>query len=251
LTKTVVDFWRLIWQERPPVIVMVTNLKEDKKVKCQQYWPDTETKEFGPFSVTLTSEHVFTDYTIRELTLELVGSNEYEHKLIQYHYTSWPDHGVPEYATSVLQFHKRIKKEYTPRCGPLLIHCSAGVGRTGTFITIDIVLQQAMKEKCIDIVSVINKMRHQRMKMVQTVDQFMFVNDAILEAVTCGETQIDASNAHHVINKMKITDPHTHRTAFEEQFNVLEQVTQKPNEIRRDTALTHQDKNRSDKFLPR
>jgi hypothetical protein len=79
----------------------------------------------------------------------------------------------------------------------------------------------------------------------------MFVNDAILEAVTCGETQIDASNAHHVINKMKITDPHTHRTAFEEQFNVLEQVTQKPNEIRRDTALTHQDKNRSDKFLPR
>jgi hypothetical protein len=79
----------------------------------------------------------------------------------------------------------------------------------------------------------------------------MFVNDAILEAVTCGDTQIDASDVRRVIFEMKKVNPKSGRNAFEEQFNVLEQVTQKPNEIRRDTALTHQDKNRSDKFLPR
>ena len=106
--------------------------------------------------------------------------------ITQYHFTSWPDHGVPEYATSILQFHRRIKNEYKPTKGSMLVHCrylyynlyimclfiysfvSAGVGRTGTFMAIDMGLQQAEKEGGIDIISIINKMRQQRMKMVQT-----------------------------------------------------------------------------------
>lgn len=71
LNKTLVDFWRMIWQERPPTIVMVTNLKEDKKVKCQQYWPESGSQSFGPFLVTLTDQQVFTDYIIRMLQVEV------------------------------------------------------------------------------------------------------------------------------------------------------------------------------------
>ena len=115
-----------------------------------------------------------------------MGSDDSSFLITQYHFTSWPDHGVPEYATSILQFHRRIKNEYKPTKGPMLVHCrylyynlyimclfiysfvSAGVGRTGTFMAIDMGLQQAEKEGGIDIISIINKMRQQRMKMVQT-----------------------------------------------------------------------------------
>ena len=106
-------------------------------------------------------------------------------KVKQYHFTSWPDHGVPEYATSMLSFHKRVISQHKTSRGPILVHCryvyqcvlvqmlwltlySAGVGRTGTFICIDNVLEQIKKEKAVDIAGAINKMRHQRMKMVQT-----------------------------------------------------------------------------------
>ena len=71
LNKTLVDFWQLVWQEKPPTIVMVTNLKEDKKIKCQQYWPDSGSKDFGPFQVTLMDQQIFTDYTIRNLQVEV------------------------------------------------------------------------------------------------------------------------------------------------------------------------------------
>ncbi|XP_019855556.1 PREDICTED: receptor-type tyrosine-protein phosphatase alpha-like, partial [Amphimedon queenslandica] len=134
VSKTVVDFWCLVWQERPPVIVMVTNVKEEGKVKCQQYWPDSDTKDYGPFSVTLSDEQVLTEYIIRKIHLTLLGSDQPPLMITQYHFTSWPDHGVPEYATSILQFHRRIKNEYKPTKGPMLVHCSAGVGRTGTFM---------------------------------------------------------------------------------------------------------------------
>ena len=201
-----VDFWRLIYQERPPTIVMVTNLKEGNKKKCEQYWPDSGSKNFGPFRVTLTEQQIFADYTTRTLqvtvsilyfcidgypkplhnvVLQLEHSAMRPLKVKQYHFTSWPDHGVPEYAISMLSFHKRVISQHKISRGPILVHCryvyqcvlvqmlwltlySAGVGRTGTFICIDNVLEQIEKEKVVDIAGAINKMRHQRMKMVQT-----------------------------------------------------------------------------------
>ena len=118
-------------------------------------------------------------------------------KVKQYHYTSWPDHGVPDYATSVLTFHRRVIAQHKASRGPILVHCryvisilhkiilifvcSAGVGRTGTFICIDSVLEQIKKEQVVDIAGVINKMRHQRMKMVQTPVR---VNDILSSSYT-------------------------------------------------------------------
>uniref|UniRef100_A0A1X7TUJ2 protein-tyrosine-phosphatase n=1 Tax=Amphimedon queenslandica TaxID=400682 RepID=A0A1X7TUJ2_AMPQE len=251
VTKTLVDFWRLIWQERPPVIVMVTNLKEDTTIKCHQYWPEHGSTSYGPFRIELTKEQVLTDYTIRKMQLTLLGSDQPPLMITQYHFTSWPDHGVPEYATSILQFHRRIKNEYKPTKGPMLVHCSAGVGRTGTFMAIDMGLQQAEKEGGIDIISIINKMRQQRMKMVQTADQYIFVNDAVLESVTCGNTQVDSRNARIVFNRMSKPDTKTGRTGFIDQFTVLEQVTQRPDEVTHNIASQNNDKNRSTQFLPR
>uniref|UniRef100_A0A1X7U8U7 protein-tyrosine-phosphatase n=1 Tax=Amphimedon queenslandica TaxID=400682 RepID=A0A1X7U8U7_AMPQE len=170
--------------------------------------------------------------------------------ITQYHFTSWPDHGVPEYATSILQFHRRIKNEYKPTKGPMLVHCSAGVGRTGTFMAIDMGLQQAEKEGGIDIISIINRMRQQRMKMIQTADQYIFVNDAVLESVTCGNTQVDSRNARIVFNRMSKPDTKTGQTGYEEQFTVLQQVTQRPDEVTHNIASQNNDKNRSTQFLP-
>ncbi|XP_019857589.1 PREDICTED: receptor-type tyrosine-protein phosphatase epsilon-like [Amphimedon queenslandica] len=251
VTKTLVDFWRLIWQEKPPVIVMVTNVKEEKKIKCHQYWPESGSTSYGPFRIELTKDQALSDYTIREMHLTLLGSDQPPLLITQYHFTSWPDHGVPEYATSILQFHRRIKNEYKPTKGPMLVHCSAGVGRTGTFMAIDMGLQQAEKEGGIDIISIINKMRQQRMKMVQTADQYIFVNDAVLESVTCGNTQVDSRNARIVFNRMSKPDTKTGRTGFIDQFTVLEQVTQRPDEVTHNIASQNNDKNRSTQFLPR
>ena len=138
-----IDFWRLIWQERPPTIVMVTNLKEGNKKKCEQYWPENGNATFGPFKITLTEQQVFADYCIR--TMQVSVSSEISHtslgnhgymciqiqhssterpfKVKQYHYTSWPDHGVPEYAAPMLSFRKRIISHHKTSRGPILVHC--------------------------------------------------------------------------------------------------------------------------------
>ncbi|XP_019855551.1 PREDICTED: uncharacterized threonine-rich GPI-anchored glycoprotein PJ4664.02-like [Amphimedon queenslandica] len=237
MANTLVDFWRLIWQEKPHVIVMVTNLMEGGRNKCHQYWPDSDSVYYGPFKVTLIDKQVLPDYTVRELQLILLGSDQPPLMITQYHFTSWPDHGVPEYATSILQFHRRIKNEYKPTKGPMLVHCSAGVGRTGTFMAIDMGLQQAEKEGGIDIISIINRMRQQRMFMVQT-------------RVRCGNTQIDSWQARSMIGKLSEQDPETGQTGYNKQFTVLEQVTQKPDEVTHNIASQNKDKNRSTQFLP-
>ena len=187
MKKTLVDFWRLIWQEKPVSIVMVTNLKEGTKSKCEQYWPNgrAESKDFGPFTVTLTNEQVFSDFVVRQISITVSnsvivmsyyhpliqihdGSND-SHTLTQYHLTSWPDHGVPDYATPLMSLHKQVMATWSPSKGPILVHCSAGVGRTGTFIAIDIALEQAKREGVVDIAGIVNRLRQQRMKMVQTL----------------------------------------------------------------------------------
>ena len=127
-----------------------------------------------------------------DLFIQLVGSTDCGVNVTQFHFTAWPDHGVPDYATLILAFHRRVKKQHKPSEGPMLVHCryrelfsntlhvhcicgllcsvgcSAGVGRTGTLITIDCVMDQIQKEGVVDIAGIIKKLRNQRMKMVQS-----------------------------------------------------------------------------------
>ncbi|KAL5486539.1 hypothetical protein EMCRGX_G019033 [Ephydatia muelleri] len=248
LPSTVVDLWRLVWQEGVSTIVMVTNIKEDGKVKCQQYWAESGHQKHGPFSVAITEQKDFADYVIRVFDVTLSGSAA--RKVTQFHFTGWPDHGVPEYATSLLAFHRKVKSQHDGSKGPILVHCSAGVGRTGTLIAIDTVLEQIEKEGLVDIAGTIRKMRRQRMKMVQTPDQYIFLHDAILESVMCGNTQIQVSNIHISLNTFETKDPTSNKTGLESQFEVLEQVSPDPKLVRRDVALEEAGKNRSIDYLP-
>eukprot|EP00731_Ephydatia_muelleri_P019106 Em0011g1146a len=248
LPSTIVDLWRLVWEEVVSTIVMVTNIKEDGKVKCQQYWAESGHQKYGPFSVAITEQKDFADYVIRVFEVTLSGSAA--RKVTQFHFTGWPDHGVPEYATSLLAFHRKVKSQHDGSKGPILVHCSAGVGRTGTLIAIDTVLEQIEKEGLVDIAGTIRKMRRQRMKMVQTPDQYIFLHDAILESVMCGNTQIQVSNIHISLNTFETKDPTSNKTGLESQFEVLEQVSPDPKSVRRDVALEEAGKNRSMDYLP-
>ncbi|CAI8056628.1 Receptor-type tyrosine-protein phosphatase alpha [Geodia barretti] len=246
LPNTTVDFWRMVWQERSRNIVMVTNLVEGNRIKCHKYWPETGTLSFGPFNVTIIGQQILADYTTREFSVQLTESSEPALSVTQFHFTAWPDHGVPDYATSLLAFHKKVKKHHKPFMGPIIVHC-----RTGTLITIDCVLEQLQEEKVVDIAGVIIHLRTQRMKMVQSLEQYIFIHDAILEVLMCGDTQIDAAcNLRRVTQRMSDCDPQTNLNEFEKQFKVLEKVSVKPEEITRNEALRNPTKNRSDYYLP-
>ena len=104
------------------------------------------------------------------------GSND-SHTLTQYHLTSWPDHGVPDHATPLMSLHKQVMAAWSPSKGPILVHCSAGVGRTGTFIALDIAMEQAKREGVVDIAGIVNRLRQQRMKMVQTIVRIKYVSN--------------------------------------------------------------------------
>ena len=161
--------------------------------------------------------------------------------------------------------HKQSTNKWSPSKGPILVHCSAGVGRTGTFIAVDLALEQARKEGVVDIAGIVNRLRQQRMKMVQTLvrsdyivsyfmlqqqEQYVFLHDAVLEAVICGETEIPTDEYQSVVQKLRSVDQ-THCTGLESQFNLLSQVTPDPDDVYCNTAKMHQKKNRSNKYLPR
>ena len=168
MSNTVIDFWRMIWQERPQIIVMVTNITEGSMAKCEQYWPSQRTMTVGPFTVTISEEQVLMDYIVRNMEVKVQGMADVFH-LKQFQFTSWPDHGVPETVSPLRTLYRRVKKAWQNSSGPILVHCSAGVGRTGTFITLDMALEQAGEEGLVDVVGIVSRLRQQRMRMVQTV----------------------------------------------------------------------------------
>jgi len=127
LPKTITDFWWLVWQEGIRVVTMVTNVVEGGQQKCEQYWPDQGTQEYGPFKVTLTEQQVFADYTIRQLLVACDQGGRTPLKVTQFHFTSWPDHGVPEYAGPILNYLRRMKAQVNPSRRPILVHCRSAI----------------------------------------------------------------------------------------------------------------------------
>ncbi|XP_045400290.1 receptor-type tyrosine-protein phosphatase kappa isoform X3 [Lemur catta] len=164
--ETVYDFWRMIWQEQSACIVMVTNLVEVGRVKCYKYWPD-DTEVYGDFKVTCVEMEPLAEYVVRTFTLERRGYSEIR-EVKQFHFTGWPDHGVPYHATGLLSFIRRVKLSNPPSAGPIVVHCSAGAGRTGCYIVIDIMLDMAEREGVVDIYNCVKALRSRRINMVQT-----------------------------------------------------------------------------------
>ncbi|XP_056002085.1 uncharacterized protein LOC125663226 isoform X2 [Ostrea edulis] len=179
--NTLKDFWTMIWQENVSVIVMLTNLKEGDKIKCSQYWPDRNKHiSYGIVSVKMIEEKEYAFYVVRKLTVinkELKNSRVVTH----YHYTSWPDHGTPDPLCLVI-FHNHVTRTTTNKSdAPTVVHCSAGIGRTGTYIALDALSQIGRKTKKVDIAKYIRKMRENRMTMVQTYEQYVTVFLALHE----------------------------------------------------------------------
>uniref|UniRef100_A0A8C6MBT8 protein-tyrosine-phosphatase n=1 Tax=Nothobranchius furzeri TaxID=105023 RepID=A0A8C6MBT8_NOTFU len=220
LAETFGDFWRMVWEQRTASVVMMTRLEEKSRIKCDQYWPSRGTETYGMVQVTLLDTMELATFCVRTFSLHKSGSSE-RREVRQFQFTAWPDHGVPEYPTPFLNFLRRVKACNPPDAGPIIVHCSAGVGRTGCFIVIDAMLERIRHERTVDIYGHVTLMRSQRNYMVQTEDQYSFIHEALLEAVACGNTEVAARSLYSYMQKLSKVEPGEHITGMELEFKRL------------------------------
>ncbi|XP_070106256.1 receptor-type tyrosine-protein phosphatase U isoform X9 [Equus przewalskii] len=164
--EMVYDFWRMVWQEHCSSIVMITKLVEVGRVKCSRYWPE-DSDMYGDIKITLVKTETLAEYVVRTFALERRGYTA-RHEVRQFHFTAWPEHGVPYHATGLLAFIRRVKASTPPDAGPIVIHCSAGTGRTGCYIVLDVMLDMAECEGVVDIYNCVKTLCSRRVNMIQT-----------------------------------------------------------------------------------
>ncbi|XP_036877039.2 tyrosine-protein phosphatase non-receptor type 13 isoform X7 [Manis javanica] len=185
LPTTVGDFWQMIWEQKSTVIAMMTQEVEGEKIKCQRYWPDTLGKTTivsDRLRLALVSMQQAQGFVVRAMTLEDIQTGEVRH-ISHLNFTAWPDHDTPSQPDDLLTFISYMR--HIHRSGPITTHCSAGIGRSGTLICIDVVLGLIGQDLEFDISDLVRCMRLQRHGMVQTEDQYIFCYQVILYVLTC------------------------------------------------------------------
>ncbi|XP_050678387.1 tyrosine-protein phosphatase 69D [Leptidea sinapis] len=258
---TVNDFWRMIWEQGLELIVMLTNLEEYSKVKCSKYWPDEVrgARAFGAITVHHVSEKRYSDYIVRELRISKqpvnsegqpivenngvakrngdCGMNETtgsaptspreqlrtESRVVrQYHFLMWKDFAAPEHPHSILRFIKRVNEAWSmcvSRCA--LVHCSAGVGRTGTLVALDCLLDQLRDTAVAPVAATVAELRSQRNFLVQSLKQYVFVYRALVEYAHYGDTEIPASKLKVTIDRLRNTPEGADKCLMEIQFEKM------------------------------
>ncbi|XP_062279940.1 receptor-type tyrosine-protein phosphatase C [Scomber scombrus] len=249
--ETVSDFWRMIWEQQSSIIVMVTRCEEGNRVKCAQYWPspDRETEIYEEFVVKLNSEDHCPDYTIRHLSLTNRREKNSEREVTHIQFMSWPDHGVPGEPHLLLKLRRRVNAFKNFFSGPIVVHCSAGVGRTGTYICIDAMMEGLEAEGRVDIYGYVVRLRRQRCLMVQVEAQYILIHQALLEHNQFGETEIPLSELHSTLSMLHQKNSDNESTLLDEEFGRLPNFK---NWRTFNTGITEENKskNRSSSVIP-
>ncbi|XP_029500545.1 receptor-type tyrosine-protein phosphatase C isoform X5 [Oncorhynchus nerka] len=221
--ETVGDFWRMVWEQQSSIIVMVTRCEESSRNKCAQYWPspEREVEIFEGFVVKLNREEHCPDYIIRHLSLTNKREKSAEREVTHIQFTSWPDHGVPGEPHLLLKLRRRVNAFKNLFSGPIVIHCSAGVGRTGTYMGIDAMMEGLEAEGRVDIYGYVVKLRRQRCLMVQVEAQYILIHQALIEHNQFGETEISLAELHPTLGTLKQRDSGNEPTLLEAEFQRL------------------------------
>ncbi|XP_035882803.1 tyrosine-protein phosphatase non-receptor type 13 isoform X8 [Phyllostomus discolor] len=184
LPTTVGDFWQMIWEQKSTVIAMMTQEVEGEKIKCQRYWPNVlgrTTMVSNRLQLALVKMQLLKGFVVRAMTLEDIQTGEVRH-ISHLNFTAWPDHDTPSQPDDLLTFISYMRHMHSS--GPIITHCSAGIGRSGTLICIDVVLGLISQDLEFDISDLVRCMRLQRHGMVQTQDQYIFCYQVILYVLT-------------------------------------------------------------------
>ncbi|KAA8583679.1 hypothetical protein FQN60_014887 [Etheostoma spectabile] len=262
--ETVADFWRMVWEQKTATIVMLTNLKERKEFKknnffivseqdkCYQYWPEKGCWMYGNIRVAMEDFTVLVDYTIRKFCVQYQGSDgpRAPRLVTQLHFTSWPDFGVPFSPIGMLKFLKKVKAVNPSYAGPIVVHCSAGVGRTGTFIVIDSMIDMMHMEQRVDVFGSVSRIREQRCQLIQTDMQYSFIYQALLEYYLYGDTELDVCSLEGHLQRLRNTRAPNDRLGLEEEFRKLTNVRIMKENMRTGNLPANMKKNRVLQIIP-
>ncbi|KAG7475097.1 hypothetical protein JOB18_024011 [Solea senegalensis] len=249
LATTVNDFWQMVWQENTHVIVMTTREVEKGRNKCVPYWPDLHTsKGFGRYVVNFVLEREAVDYKVRVLEISPMHMPKHSRQVWHYQYLSWPDHGVPQQPGGVLSFltEVNVKQAENSHAGPIIIHCSAGIGRTGTIMVIDMIQETIDTQgmDCdIDIPKYIQMVREQRSGMVQTEAQYKFIYLAVSEYIQSTKATNNASmEVDTEYGNLQLKHPQVSRKVSKQKDDVYENLskgkdTKKPKSDKKSSSL--------------
>ncbi|XP_049646734.1 tyrosine-protein phosphatase non-receptor type 20 [Suncus etruscus] len=180
LPGTMDDFWQMVVENNSDVIVMITRELEGGIVKCHHYWPISESKplELSSCRISLKKYQMCQDFVIRIFQVERKSTGT-SHLVKQLQFTNWPDHGTPASVEDFIKYTRYVRKSH--HTGPLVVHCSAGVGRTGVFLCVDVVFCAIEKNFTFNILNIVSQMRQQRPGMIQTKEQYHFCYKVVLE----------------------------------------------------------------------
>ncbi|KAM6166223.1 receptor-type tyrosine-protein phosphatase C [Erethizon dorsatum] len=223
--ETVDDFWRMIWEQKATVIVMVTRCEEGNRNKCAEYWPSVEegTRTFGDVIVKINEHKRCPDYIIQKMNITNKKEKGNGRVVTHIQFISWPDHGVPEDSHLLLKLRRRVNTFSNFFSGPIVVHCSAGVGRTGTYIGIDAMLEGLEAEGKVDVYGYVVKLRRQRCLMVQVEAQYILIHQALVEYNQFGETEVSLADlhSHSYLHNMRERDPPSEPSPLEAEFQRL------------------------------
>jgi len=203
LATTTADFWQMVWEQGSVIIVMLTQLNESGLTLCHHYWPQEGSQLYHIYEVHLVSEHIWVDdHLVRSFYLKNTRTGE-TRTVTQFHFLSWPDNDVPKTGKAILEFRRKVNKSYRGRSSPMIVHCSDGIGRSGTYILLDMVLNRMAKgAKEIDIAATLEHIRDQRINAVACKTQFEFVMVTVVDEVNAILTALNSEQ-----QKQKLPQP--------------------------------------------